>query len=140
MSHQNQKLKPVLTGFIAIVIALLLTLGGIMLFSLQRIDKAAHYELDITNALVRNMAEVRYHVVQIQQFLTDVSATGEADGYKDAEEHYQALLKILPTILRLEPQLNSQVTGIQQSLTSFMRWANAWPRPMSMADAKPVMC
>jgi hypothetical protein len=90
---------------------LLLTLGGIMLFSLQRIDKAAHYELDITNALVRNMTDVRYHVVQIQQFLTDVSATGEADGYKDAEEHYQALLKILPTILRLEPQLNSQVTA-----------------------------
>ncbi|WP_287880319.1 methyl-accepting chemotaxis protein [Aquitalea sp.] len=119
MSHQNQKLKPVLTGFIAIVVALLLALGSIMLFSLQRIDQTAHYELDITNALVRNMADVRYHVVQIQQFLTDVSATGEADGYKDAEEHYQALLQNLPNISRLDPQLSSQVNGMQQSLDQF---------------------
>ncbi|KJV29897.1 chemotaxis protein [Aquitalea magnusonii] len=119
MTHQNQKLKPVLTGFIAIVVVLLLGLGLITLFSLQRIDQTAHYEQDVTNDLVQNMTDVRYHVVQIQQFLTDVSATGEADGYKDAEEHYQAVQKTLPTIARLDPQLAGQVSNIQQSIDQF---------------------
>jgi len=119
MSHPQQKLKPLLAGFIAIVVALLLALGSITLFSLQRMDQTAHYEQDVTNALVRNMSDVRYHVVQIQQFLTDVSATGDADGYKDAEEHYQAVLQNLPAMTSLDPQLGSRVNGMQQALEQF---------------------
>ena len=110
MSHPQQKLKPLLAGFIAIVVALLLALGSITLFSLQRMDQTAHYEQDVTNALVRNMSDVRYHVVQIQQFLTDVSATGDADGYKDAEEHYQAVLQNLPAMTSLDPVSYTHLT------------------------------
>jgi methyl-accepting chemotaxis protein len=119
MPRKTQKLKPILVGFIAIVVALLLTLGLVTLFSLQRIDETAHYEQDVTNALVQNMTDVRYHVVQIQQFLTDVSATGDADGYKDAEEHYQALQKNLPTISRLDPELAGKVSALQQAADQF---------------------
>ncbi|MBV8679002.1 MAG: methyl-accepting chemotaxis protein [Aquitalea sp.] len=119
MPSKTQRLKPILVSFIAVVVALLLTLGLVTLYSLQRIDQTTHYEQDVTNVLVENMTDVRYHVVQIQQFLTDVSATGEADSYKDAEEHYQAVLKNLPVIARLDPQLAGQVGGMQQSIEQF---------------------
>ncbi|PXX49939.1 methyl-accepting chemotaxis protein [Aquitalea magnusonii] len=119
MPRKTQKLKPILVGFIAIVVALLLTLGLVTLFSLQRIDETTHYEQDVTNSLVQNMTDVRYHVVQIQQFLTDVSATGDADGYKDAEEHYQALQKNLPAISRLDPSLAGKVNAMQQAVEQF---------------------
>ena len=39
--------------------------------------------------------ELQFHIVQIQQFLTDVSATGDKDGFSDAEENFIAANKAL---------------------------------------------
>ncbi len=55
----------------------------------------------IDNLSTRNIPELikfdrlRLDIVQIQQFLTDVAATGDRGGFKDAKIHYDGALKIL---------------------------------------------
>ena len=49
-------------------------------------------------------------VVQVQQFLTDASATGERDGLKDASEHFQALGKNLRAIAEFDTAFAAKPT------------------------------
>ena len=65
------------------------------------------------------MLETRFNVVQIQQFLTDVSATGESGGFKEAKTAYDKAIKDLDTIARLEPQLANQTIKVKESLAKF---------------------
>ncbi len=60
-----------------------------------------------------------FHVSQIQQFLTDVSATGDEGGYKDAQEHFQAANKLLDELDRLQPQLKEAIADTRGKLQSF---------------------
>ncbi len=52
-----------------------------------------------------SMLETRFNVVQVQQFLTDVSATGESDGFKEAKTAYDEAIKDLDNIARLNQSL-----------------------------------
>jgi methyl-accepting chemotaxis protein len=65
------------------------------------------------------MLETRFNVVQVQQYLTDVSATGESDGFKDAKAAHDAALKDLDSISRLEPRLAEQVAQTKAGLGAF---------------------
>jgi methyl-accepting chemotaxis protein len=51
------------------------------------------------------MQEVRFSVVQVQQFLTDVSATAESGGYDEARNAFESALKNLDVLARLQPDL-----------------------------------
>lgn len=65
------------------------------------------------------MADTRFNVVQVQQFLTDVSATADPGGYEEARRAYDEAQKDLDTIARLQPDLVSQVEQIRAKLKTF---------------------
>ncbi|MTD33008.1 hypothetical protein [Paludibacterium denitrificans] len=104
-SISPRRLRPLLIGFNLIVTTLLLALAVITLFSLNHIIASDEAEHQLTQTLSGNMADARFHVVQIQQFLTDASATGDRDGFKDAAEHYAALQQNLQQIATIAPDL-----------------------------------
>ena len=62
------------------------------------------------------MRETRFWIVQIQQFLTDVSATGETGGYDDARNSYEEALKNLHTIATLQPDLAQSIRDIEEQM------------------------
>lgn len=68
----------VLGLFAAAIIIVTLSLNVVVKVSKQTADESLPYAM-----LSEKMA---FDIVQVQQFLTDVSATHNADGYKDAEE------------------------------------------------------
>ena len=76
------------------------------------------------------MLETRFNVVQVQQYLTDVSATGEPDAFKEAEEAYDNAIKGMDIIARLEPGLSNQVTKAKEDMVKFhglgVEMANAY--------------
>ncbi|MFA7279433.1 MAG: methyl-accepting chemotaxis protein [Sterolibacterium sp.] len=76
------------------------------------------------------MLETRFNVVQIQQYLTDTSVTGETDGLKDAKNSYDDALKHLDTLVRLIPALTNDVALIKSALNNFhslgVEMANAY--------------
>ena len=65
------------------------------------------------------MLEARFNVVQVQQYLTDVSATGETDGFKEARAAYDGAIKDLDNIARLKPMLADQTAKAKVSLSQF---------------------
>ncbi|HEX9079615.1 MAG TPA: methyl-accepting chemotaxis protein [Desulfuromonadaceae bacterium] len=70
-------------GFSMIVIALLMAIPSVQFTRLHGTSQQIQ-ETSFPFAILAQ--EMVYEVVQVQQFLTDVSATHEPDGYRDAEE------------------------------------------------------
>ncbi|OAI27323.1 methyl-accepting chemotaxis protein [Methylomonas koyamae] len=62
---------------------------------------------------------LQYHISQIQQYLTDISATGDEDGFDDAKRHAEESRRLLNEILLLLPQSNAAVNEIREKLERF---------------------
>ena len=63
--------------------------------------------------------QVQFHTVQIQQFLTDVSATGDRDGFEDASKNFIAANVLLDEMSKDFPLLASNLSEVRSSLISF---------------------
>jgi methyl-accepting chemotaxis protein len=62
-----------------------------------------------------------FHNVQIQQFLTDVAATGDSAGFDDAKQHYENAQKVLRNIAEVMPETKTAVEDVQAKLDTFHR-------------------
>ncbi|WP_174873525.1 methyl-accepting chemotaxis protein [Vogesella oryzae] len=115
----TRQLRPLLLSFIVITVTLLLLQSVGVSVSLQRVLASSQHEHAVTSKLTDNMSSLRFHVVQIQQFLTDVSATGERDGFADADEHYHAGMQNLDAIAALSPELGRDLETTRPALQGF---------------------
>ncbi len=118
-SSGSHKLKPLLLGFVLSMIVLLLAQSWGISYQLSKVAQISQHEHQFANALIQNMKDVRFHVVQIQQFLTDVSATGDRDGFSDAKEHYGNAVSKLQKLAEIDPQHANQATEVQKALDIF---------------------
>lgn len=69
--------------------AALIALWQLNSHALGRTDRALDTEQEMVKTMLI-LKDVRYHIVQIQQFLTDASATGEEDPFGEAKENLLA--------------------------------------------------
>ena len=60
--------------------------------------------------------DMRYQVVQIQQFLTDVSATHNRAGFEEAKQHRDAALNIAQELRASLPDYQQQIEQLQQGI------------------------
>jgi methyl-accepting chemotaxis protein len=121
-----------------------LILLGVLIFTIwsgfrTAQDNARNANTVALPALVA-ILETRFYVVQVQQFLTDVSATGENGGFKEAQTAYDEAIKDLDSIARLEPMLADQVTQAKERSGQVQRarnrngqrlhqrWSGRWER------------
>lgn len=111
-SLASRRLRPLLIGFIAVMTALQIIVAAVAYFDLQRVLDNDQREHAVVQLLKHNMTEARFHVVQVQLFLTDASATGERDGLKDASEHFQALGKNLRAIAEFDTAFRGETDKI----------------------------
>ena len=111
-SLATRRLKPLLLGFIAVLTTLQIIVAFIAYFDLQRVLENDQREHAVVQVLKHNMTDARFHVVQVQQFLTDSSATGERDGLKDADEHFAALQKNLRAIAEFDARFQAEISKI----------------------------
>ena len=70
--------------------------------------EAAEREQTSEVEAMRLLKDMRYHVVQIQQFLTDVSATHDDGGYDEAREHLAAATAAAEQLATLRPAFASR--------------------------------
>ena len=61
-----------------------------------------------------DVGDARFHVVQIQQFLTDVSATSNLDGYSIAENEMKMALVSLDRLEGRMPDLKPRLAGMKR--------------------------
>ena len=111
-SLASRRLRPLLIGFIGVMTVLQIIVATVAYFDLQGVLDNDQREHAVVQVLKHNMTEARFHVVQVQQFLTDSSATGERDGLKDAAEHFQALNNNLRAIAEFDPAFRGETEKI----------------------------
>ncbi|MDQ7838181.1 MAG: methyl-accepting chemotaxis protein [Thermodesulfobacteriota bacterium] len=82
-------------GFIVPMLSMLI-IGGWTYFANQNVKLSALLTRDESVVFQRTAQEMKAHVIQVQQWLTDISATrgqdGLNDGFDKAEEHRQSFL------------------------------------------------
>jgi len=66
------------------------------------------------------LEEVKTDIVQIQQYLTDVSATGLKDGFEEAKKHYGAVMKKIDVLQKKGLNLSA----LKEDVERFYKLAN----------------
>ena len=115
----SRKLRPLLIGFVSVTVALILAQSVAVAISLSRVLANSRHEHQVADAVSDRMKDVRFHVVQVQQFLTDASATGDRDGFGDAKEHYQKAVTQLDEMKALDAGYAADVDASRQLLDVF---------------------
>ncbi|KGK88284.1 methyl-accepting chemotaxis protein [Clostridium sp. HMP27] len=74
-------------------------------------------------ATLSKAEELKLNVVQVQQWLTDISATRGAEGYNDgfenAEEHAKGAKKNLQELIKINPENSGQIQSIEKSFEPY---------------------
>ncbi len=108
-----KNIKPLLLAFVATLIAVALFQAIVLYALLNKLEELSDYEHGVTDHLVRNVAVLKYDIVQIQQFMTDSAATQALDGIADAKKAEQDAQKNITELSQLAPEM----MGVAQSLS-----------------------
>jgi methyl-accepting chemotaxis protein len=112
-----------------VVLAVVFLIGNIMVWT-SHLDllQAEIEKKKLVNASLA-FKNIRFHVVQIQQFLTDASVVGEQD-YNEANHEKIAALKELKELAKVAPEMASRIVEANGLVTSLYdtgeRMANAY--------------
>jgi methyl-accepting chemotaxis protein len=109
--------KTTLALFVFLFVAIAVNIYFIMKHTGQLMQSQNQYVNVSTAAYQAN--ELRYDVVQIQQFLTDVAATGDRAGFADAATHYQNAQAHLDQLSMLQPKYSASIKASRNHLNAF---------------------
>ncbi|MDC7714293.1 methyl-accepting chemotaxis protein [Vogesella sp. LYT5W] len=115
----SRQLRPLLIGFITLTVIMLLAQGIAVALSMSKVLANSRHEHQVADAISDRMKDIRFHVVQIQQFLTDVSATADRDGFSDAKTHYQQALQQLEELKTISPQYEQEAATTRAAIDTF---------------------
>ncbi|MBD9356658.1 methyl-accepting chemotaxis protein [Methylomonas albis] len=111
---QDFSLRKLLT-VLTVTVAALLVVGNVFVWITHSHLQTAETEKQrLVNASLA-FKDVRYHVVQIQQFLTDASVVGE-DDYNEALTEKNAAHAKLASLLAMMPELTLEINQADQSV------------------------
>lgn len=101
-------------------VVLLSMLGGIVVLNLMtsmEFNQLRSQETRYTQAQLE-FKNARYHVIQIQQFLTDVSATADVSVIKEAQLHQQQAIAIMNKLANQLPEYAKDIKSIIPEITA----------------------
>ncbi|WP_374555534.1 methyl-accepting chemotaxis protein [Aquitalea pelogenes] len=111
MSSSSLK-KTMILG--AVLVASLLLTGSAVTWWTNNLQRQADDEVERFNQASLVFRDTRFNVVQIQQFLTDAGATGEAgDDYQAAAENLKQAMQNLDVLQTMLPDAASEVGQIK---------------------------
>ena len=102
-----------------LIVVAILILNGVVWWGFHEGIVAADREHQVTQPAVEAMLRARASVVQIQQFLTDVSATAEEGGYEEAKDNLGRAHKQLDMLATLMPDHAPEAAAIKASINEF---------------------
>lgn len=109
---------PIIAVVMTFLIIMIIQIN-VILDNLNRVDKVQN-ETFQTMLLAE---ELKFHVVQIQQWLTDISATRAAEGLDDgfdlAKEHYDSANAIIDQLMTLNPEKSAEINEIHSTLEPY---------------------
>lgn len=115
------ELKSYIIAGISLII--ILTLSLYINKSMSDIESAIRYQQTSVNPIDSAVTELKFDVIQVQQWLTDISATrgldGLNDGFDQAKIFAQDALKQIEILKRLMPQKSTQLNALTDSFNNY---------------------
>ncbi|MEY8213038.1 MAG: methyl-accepting chemotaxis protein, partial [Colwellia sp.] len=106
-----------------ISLAILLTLSLYINNSMNNIESDILHQQTSVNPIEHAVTELKFDIIQVQQWLTDISATrglyGLDDGFDQANFFAQDAIKQIETLKRLMPQKSSQFNLLTKTFNSY---------------------
>lgn len=115
MGNLTIKMQMIIASTIAIIVFILTTL---FVFSTSAIVNEIEHQRDVKVAEQLKLKDARYNIVQIQQFLTDDSLTGNGESKDEALESKKRVLKISRYFIQQHPDWDDQINEIIKSTES----------------------
>ncbi len=112
-------IKKLIAVATTVAVLLILALVAVAWSGFDRNLDSLRAERGVTQPALRAMLQARFHVVQVQQFLTDVSATGDAAGYEAARQNLQQAKSHLARLAELNPSMAAEAAQLQTALDDF---------------------
>lgn len=100
---------------IGVILFILVALYALTNYSLVHNQEAIRKEINLVNAMA-TMKDARYYTVQVQQFLTDMGATRDADALPEAQSSLAGAKQSLDSLVTYLPEYSSQVTTLKARL------------------------
>lgn len=114
----NYEIRSLMQYFVSGVLLLTVILGGTVVYLLDKVTANSDYEHSITDQIVNNLGEIKFQTVQIQQYITDSSATGEDDGIEDATKARDAAISAIKNLIKLDKSLNQQALLLETNINN----------------------
>ncbi len=83
----------------------------------NQIERAISEQNKIEQSVIE-LQHARFHVVQIQQFLTDVGATRINGGFEEAKGNMASALQRLSTVETVRPELSSDIEQVKAGIVA----------------------
>ncbi len=117
---KNVSIKAFLLAISVVLATASLVFAWVLMSAFSTIDQArkTHETLELQ---VEHFKDARFHVAQIQQFLTDVGATHIEDGFGEAEHQLKQVFTSLDIIAGLNPTLNADCNTLKQEIEQLHR-------------------
>ncbi len=116
----NIKIKNILIGVAAMVVAVMLLSTAMNQSGLNTLSDHTDKQMEEVLPNTFDFLSLQLNVVQVQQWLTDVSATrgaeGFDDGFDEAKKHFDKANEDLDRLIRMHAALNEteMVSGLQE--------------------------
>jgi methyl-accepting chemotaxis protein len=111
--------RKVLTVAIAFSVLAILVFVTITWRGFSRDLETSRHEHEVTQPALQAMLLARFNVVQVQQFLTDVSATAEPGGFDEAKAQLAQARDRLDQLAKLEPEAKPEIDQTKGELDGF---------------------
>lgn len=125
----NMTSKKLFTGLFVLLILAVVAYVGYNTVMLRKLGNLT-VRLDSLEQVNQKMLSARYASVQIQQFLTDVAATGIRDGIEEATTNLEKGILALQQVATMQPSLRSGtrtlVIDLQQLMSVGTRMADLY--------------
>ncbi len=124
----NIKIKNILLGVTVVVTAVLILSTALNQLSLQDIGKSSSKQMEEILPNTFDFLDLKINIIQIQQWLTDISATrgyeGFDDGFDQAEIYFKEANKTLDNLIKMhqaleEVEMVSDLNNFKKDLQSY---------------------
>jgi methyl-accepting chemotaxis protein len=114
---KNLTAKQMMISTTMVVSILVVALVVFTSWELSQIGQAAG-ETKRLSAAMGTVKDARFHVVQVQQFLTDVAATADEGGYEEAKANLNDTLMFLDKLMEFVPENAEHYSALKPQITS----------------------
>lgn len=113
------KLKSKLAIAFGIIFIVFLANNIINVYSIGKSNKSIIHVKDVTYKQQEHANEIKIAVIQVQQFLTDASATKDREVIKEAEEYKDIFKDSMGKLKNLNPSLGNEIDKINKDFDKY---------------------